>query len=78
MDMTNTTPWYKSQTIWGGLQAVVGGSIAVYMALKSGDVGSAVTAGQTVFVAAAGLASAFGGLQAIIGRFKATKTITAK
>jgi lysozyme len=78
MDMTNTTPWYKSQTIWGGLQAVVGGSIAVYMALKAGDVGSAVTAGQTVFVAAAGLASAFGGLQAVIGRFKATKMITAK
>lgn len=73
--MNPNIPWYKSQTIWGGIQAVVGGLITVGVALRAGDISTAVTNGQTVFVAAAGLAASFGGLQAIIGRFKAVKPI---
>lgn len=74
-NMNGTTPWYASQTIWGGLQAVVGGVVTTYLALRGGNIAGAIDSGQQVVIAVAALASAFGGLQAIIGRFKATKMV---
>ena len=58
-------PWYASQTIWGGVAAIGGGLGVAYVSYKSGDVAGA----------SAGLMAAFGGLQSIIGRMKATAVI---
>lgn len=63
--MDNNKPWYASQTVWGGVAAIGAGLGAAYASYKAGDVGGA----------SAGLMAAFGGLQAIIGRFKATAAI---
>ena len=61
-------PWFASQTVWGGIAAIGAGMSGAYVAYKSGDVGGA----------SAGLMAAFGGLQAIIGRFRATTVIGPK
>ena len=73
--MDSTKPWYASQAIWGGIGAILGGLGAAYTALKSGNIADAVSNGQAAIVAIMGIISAFGGLQAIIGRVKATSTI---
>ena len=70
-------PWYASQTIWGGLGAIIGGTVAAYSALKTGDIAGVVSNAQQVFVVVSSMAAAFGGLQAVIGRFKAVKPIGA-
>jgi hypothetical protein len=59
--------WYASQTIWGGVAAIGAGLGGAYASWKMGDMGGM----------SAGLMAAFGGVQAIIGRFKATATIGA-
>ena len=58
-------PWFASQTVWGGVAAIGAGLGGAYVAYKAGD----------ITTASAGLMAAFGGLQSIIGRFKATSTI---
>lgn len=63
--MDGTTAWYASQTFWGSVIAMVAGAGAAYDGLVKGD--------QTQ--TSAGLTAAFGGLFAVIGRFKATKPL---
>lgn len=61
----DSKPWYTSQAIWGGIAAVGAGLGAAYASYRAGDIAGA----------SAGLMAAFGGAQAIIGRFKATSFI---
>ena len=63
--MDNNKPWYASQTVWGGISAIGGGLGTAWLGYTMRD---PVTMG-------AGLTAAFGGLQSIIGRFKADTPI---
>jgi hypothetical protein len=64
MKMDNK-PWYASQTVWGGVAAIGGGLGTAWLGYSMRDPLSV----------SAGLTAAYGGLQSIIGRFKATTTI---
>lgn len=75
MDSTLPKNWWTSQAIWGGLSAVIGGLVTAGVALRTGDIATAAQAIQAVAVSGAGLLSVFGGLNAIIGRWKAKTTI---
>lgn len=66
--MNDTKPWYTSQTIWGGVAAIGGGLGGAYYAFSHGDMGTVATC----------LTAAFGGITAIIGRFKADTAIGPK
>ena len=63
--MTDTKPWYASQTVWGSLGAIATG------------IGGAVYAFQTKDMVAAmlSLGAAAGGFHALVGRFKADTPI---
>ena len=58
-------PWWASQTVWGGLGTIGASLTGAYVAFKAGNTNAAMVA----------LAAAFGGVQAIIGRFRATSAI---
>ena len=73
--MNGTTPWYKSQAIWGGIQASVAGAATAWFAFRTGDLTTAAGALQAAAVGAAGVVAAMGGVNAIIGRFRATTII---
>jgi hypothetical protein len=75
MNMIGTTPWYKSQAIWGGIQATIAGAITAWFAFRSGDLSSAAGALQAAAVGAAGVVASMGGINAIIGRARATTVI---
>lgn len=63
--MIDNKPWYASSTIWGGIMAIGSGLGGAYYGYTQKD----------PLMISAGLTSAYGGLQAIIGRFKATTPI---
>lgn len=58
-------PWWTSQTIWGGAATIVAGLAGAYWAYSHGDINGALLA----------LATAQGGLHAVVGRFQATQVI---
>ena len=74
MDTTNSSandmtdglkPFWASQTIWSAI-AVIGSSLAgTVLAWKTGDISSFGTA----------LTAVFGGISAIVGRFRASKKL---
>jgi hypothetical protein len=63
--MENSTPWYKSKGVVGGIGAVGAGAFTAYNAWLGHDMNGVMT----------GMTAAFGGLMAVIGRMQATTTI---
>lgn len=64
-DMDSGKPFWASQTIWSGIAVIGAGASGAVLAWKSGDMagfGAALTA-------------MMGGINAIIGRFRATSSI---
>jgi len=66
-------PWWLSRGVWGGVIAVLSG-VAGLLGYSLSGAEQALLADTAVSVAAAA-ASAAGGVLAIIGRIKASKTI---
>ena len=65
--MDGVKSWLKSQTIFGGVAAVVGGAGMIWKAYATGTLDpSVIMAGSTAI---------WGGVTAIIGRVKATTVI---
>ncbi|MCK5296456.1 MAG: hypothetical protein KAJ75_06175 [Alphaproteobacteria bacterium] len=65
----DTKPWWKSQGVWGGIIAVAAGIGGLFgYSISGADQASIAEAGI-------GIASAVGGLVAIIGRISASKNI---
>lgn len=63
-----TKPWYTSQTIWAGIGAIGAGLGGAFWSYQHNDINGA----------AAGMMSAFAGLNAVVGRFRATMPIGPK
>ena len=63
--MIDTKPWYASQTIWGGVAAIISGLGLVYHGFTSGNMPEAI--GGAVAVA--------GGFHSVVGRLKAVLPI---
>lgn len=57
--------WYTSQAVWGGVAAVGAGLGGAYWGWMNKDP-TAISAG---------LSAAFGGVMAVVGRFKATDVL---
>lgn len=69
--MDASKPWYSSVTVWGGILAVLAptiGSLLKYN-FTSDDINQAANALSL-------LGAGIGGVIAIIGRFKASKSVT--
>ena len=60
-----TKPWYVSQTIWGGVAAVLAGAGSLFYAAQAHDIPGVVAA----------MTAGWGGVTAIVGRLKATTVI---
>lgn len=68
MDLTGSTAWYASQTFWGSIAAIFAGAGGAYAGFKNGDIQAVTTS----------LTAVFGGIVAVIGRFKAEKPLGSK
>ena len=65
-ELIKTKPWFASETVWGALATIVASVGSAYAAYKAGNIELAMTS----------VGAAFTGLIALIGRVKATSTIS--